>query len=178
MADRVCIARIGAAHGVRGEVKLWPFTQDPAAVTDYGPLESEDGKRTFELEIVRAAKDHLIARIEGVADRDAAEKLTNINLYVARERLPEIDEDDTFYVSDLVGLDAVDVNGAQIGTVHAIHNFGAGDLIEIMPVGSGEPVLLPFNETTVPSVDVANKRVVVVPPAEVETHRADNEDEK
>ncbi|MBV9347983.1 MAG: ribosome maturation factor RimM [Pseudolabrys sp.] len=168
MAEKVCIARIGAAHGVRGEVKLWPFTEDPAAVTSYGPLETADGKRTFDLEIVRAAKDHLIARIKGIADRDAAAALTNLDLYVPRERLPAIAEPDTFYHSDLIGLDAIREDGSQVGTVHAIHNFGAGDVVEITPTGSGEPVMLPFNEATVPRVDLAKKQIVVVPPAEIE----------
>jgi 16S rRNA processing protein RimM len=168
VSARVCVARIGAAHGIRGEVKLWPFTQDPMAVGDYGPLETEDGKRTFEIETVRAASDHLVARLKGVSDRDAAQALTNIDLYVPRDRLPPIEDDDTFYHSDLVGLDVVDKHGAQIGTVRALHNFGAGDIIEIMPLGSGEPLMLPFNETTVPNIDFEAKQIVVVPPAEIE----------
>lgn len=168
MADRICVARIGAAHGIRGEVKLWSFTEDPAAVANYGPLETQDGTRHFEIEAMRPAKDHFVARIAGVDDRDAAEKLRNLELYVPRTRLPKIDEDDTFYHTDLIGLDAVAPDGAQIGTVHALHNFGAGDIIEIMPVGSGEPLMLPFNETTVPKIDLAAKQIVVVRPAEIE----------
>ena len=168
MPGKVCIARIGAAHGVRGEVKLWPFTQDAMAVAAYGPLETQDGKRSFEIEIVRAAKDHLIARIKGVDDRTAAEALTNLDLYVPRERLPAIDEPDTFYHSDLIGLDAVREDGTQVGTVHALHNFGAGDVIEITPAGSGPAVMLPFNDATVPKIDLAKKQIVVVPPAEIE----------
>jgi 16S rRNA processing protein RimM len=164
---RVCIAQIGAAHGVRGEVRLWSYTQDPMAVTTYGPLETIDGKRTFEIESVRAAKDHLVARLKGVADRDAAEKLTNTELYVPRARLPPAEQDE-FYHSDLIGLDAVNQHGEQIGTVHALHNFGAGDVIEITPLGSGDSVMLPFTDTTVPKVDFAKKQIVVVPPAEVE----------
>ena len=168
MADRICIARIGAPHGVRGEVKLWPFTQQPMAAADYGPLETQDGTRRFEIEALRPQGDHLVARLAGVGDRDAAQALTNTDLYVPRDRLPAIEEPDTYYHSDLVGLDAVREDGTQIGTVHALHNFGAGDLIEIMPVGSDEPVMLPFNETTVPKIDLAKKQVVVVPPAETE----------
>ncbi len=168
MTARVCVARIGAPHGVRGEVKLWPFTQTPLAVAEYGPLESEDGKRTFEIETLRAAKDHLVARLKGVDDRDTAAALTNTDLYVPRERLPAIEDADTFYHSDLVGLDVVTADGTQVGTVHAMHNFGAGDLMEIMPVGSGEPVMLPFNAATVPKIDLDAKQVVVVPPAEIE----------
>ena len=168
MANRICVARIGAAHGVRGEVKLWSFTEEPAAVANYGPLETQDGTRCFEIETLRAAKDHFVARIAGVNDRDAAEKLRNIELYIARARLPKIEEADTFYHADLVGLDAVTPDGVRVGTVHALHNFGAGDIIEIAPVGGGDPLMLPFNETTVPKIDVAARQIVVVPPAETE----------
>ncbi len=168
MADRICVARIGAAHGVRGEVKLWPFTQDPEAVASYGPLQTKDGARTIEIESMRASKDHFIARLAGVKDRNAAEALRNVELYIPRARLPKIAEPDTFYHSDLVGLDAVTADGVQVGTVHAVHNFGAGDILEITPVGSGDPVMLPFNDATVPKVDLAAKQVVIVPPAEVE----------
>lgn len=168
MTGRVIVAKIGAAHGVRGEVKLWPFTQDPMAVADYGPLETKDGARRFEIEAMRAAGSHLVARLKGVADRDAAQALTNTELYVPRDRLPAIDEDHTYYHSDLVGLDAVGEDGAQIGTVHAVHDFGAGAVLEITSLGSGETLMLPFTETTVPKVDLATKQVVVVPPAEIE----------
>jgi 16S rRNA processing protein RimM len=168
VANRVCVARIGAAHGVRGEVKLWSFTEDPAAVAHYGPLETQDGTRCFEIEALRAAKDHFVARIAGVSDRDAAEKLRNIELYIPRARLPKIEETDTFYHADLVGLDAVTPAGARVGIVHALHNFGAGDIIEIAPAGGGDPLMLPFNETTVPKIDVAARQIVVMPPAETE----------
>ncbi|MGI8526384.1 MAG: ribosome maturation factor RimM [Pseudolabrys sp.] len=168
MAERICVARIGAPHGVRGEVKLWPFTQDPTAAGGYGVLETKDGMRTFTIEALRQASDHLVARFKNVNDRNAAAALTNIDLYVPRNRLPAIEEDDTFYHSDLVGLDVVDKDGAQIGTVRALHNFGAGDIIEIMPLGSGEPLMLPFNEIVVPEIDLDKKQVVIVPPAEIE----------
>jgi len=168
VANRICVARIGAAHGVRGEVKLWSFTEEPAAVANYGPLETQDGTRCFEIEALRAAKDHFVARIAGVNDRDAAEKLRNIELYIPRARLPKIEEADTFYHADLVGLDAITPDGARVGTVHALHNFGAGDIIEIAPAGVGDPLMLPFNETTVPKIDVAARQIVVVPPAETE----------
>ena len=88
MAERICVAQIGGPHGIRGEVKLKSFTADPMAVKDYGPLTSEDGRRSFEIEAVRPAKGHLVARFRGVDDRDAAERLTNLKLFVPRERLP------------------------------------------------------------------------------------------
>jgi 16S rRNA processing protein RimM len=168
VADRICVAKIGAAHGVRGEVKLWSFTEDPAAVASYGPLETQDGLRQFEIEALRRAKDYFVARISGIEDRTAAEKLRNLELYVPRARLPKIDDADTFYHADLIGLDAVTMNGTQVGTVHALHNFGAGDIIEIAPLGSGDPLMLPFNEATVPKIDLAAKQIVIVPPVETE----------
>ncbi len=168
MADRICVARIGAAHGVRGEVKLWSFTEEPAAVANYGPLDTLDGKQRFEIEALRPVKDHFVARIAGVTDREAAEKLRNLELYISRARLPEIEEEDTFYHADLIGLDVVTPDGMQFGTVHALHNFGAGDIIDIVPVGGGDHLMLPFNEQTVPKIDLAAKQIVVVPPAETE----------
>jgi 16S rRNA processing protein RimM len=168
MAERVIVAKIGAAHGVRGDVRLWSFTQDPLAVAGYGPLETKDGARRFEIETVRAASDHLVARLKGVADRDAAQALTNLDLYVPRDRLPAIDEDDTYYHSDLIGLDAMSADGVQIGTVHAVHDFGAGSVLEITPLGNGETLMLPFTVTTVPKIDLDAKQIVVVPPAEIE----------
>ncbi|HEX5211756.1 MAG TPA: ribosome maturation factor RimM [Pseudolabrys sp.] len=168
MADRIRVARIGAAHGIRGDVKLWSFTEDPLAVTQYGPLETEDGKRRFEIEAAREANDHLVAHLVGIDDRNAAETLRNTDLFVSRDRLPPIEEADTFYHADLVGLAAVSEDGTALGTVTAIHNFGAGDLIEIATAADGEALLLPFNETTVPTVDLEAGRIVVVRPVETE----------
>jgi 16S rRNA processing protein RimM len=165
---KIRVARIGAAHGVRGEMKLWPFTDDPLAVAEYGPLETEDGKRQFEIKSVRAAKDHLVARIAGVDDRNAAELLRNIDLFVPRDRLPPIEDDDTFYYADLVGLVAVAPDGVTLGTVAAVHNFGAGDVIEISPAQGGETLMLPFTEAVVPEVDVKGGRIVVVVPETIE----------
>lgn len=164
MSARVLIAQIGAAHGVRGEVRLKAFTEDPMSVTRYGALESEDGTRRFEIEAVRPAKDMLVARLKGVSDRNAAEALKNIRLYVPRERLPEPEEGE-FYHADLVGLAAETVSGKPYGTVRAVHNFGAGDLLEIEPAGGGATLLLPFTEVTVPTVDIAGRRIIVEPPA-------------
>jgi len=167
VADRVCIAQIGAAHGVRGEVRLWSFTGDPMAVTSYGPLESEDGRQRFTIEALRPAKDHFVARLAGVADRTAAEKLTNTKLYVSRDRLPPVEDDDTFYHADLIGLAVVTPDGTPLGTVTAVHNFGAGDVIEIKP-DSGDALLIAFTETAVPKIDMAARQMTVVPPVEVE----------
>jgi 16S rRNA processing protein RimM len=161
---RICLGQIGAAHGVRGEVRLHSFTSEPQAIAAYGSLETDDG-RIFEIESLRPAKNHLVARLAGITSRSAAEQLTNIKLYVPRERLPAPVEADEFYHADLIGLAVVDRAGEKLGTVVAIHNFGAGDLIEVRQA-EGEPTqLLPFDEATVPEVDLAAGRLVVELPA-------------
>jgi 16S rRNA processing protein RimM len=160
---RVCLGQIGAAHGVRGEVRLRSFTSDPAAIADYGPLETEDG-RVLEIEALRPAKDHFVARLSGIGDRDAAGALTNTKLYVPRERLPRTEDPDEFYHADLIGLAAVDRAGKTLGTVVAIHNFCAGDLIEVRPQAGGSTELVPFDTTHVPEVDIASGKIVVHPP--------------
>src|SRR5271168_4469826 len=113
---RICLGQIGAAHGIRGEVRLWSFTSEPGAIAGYGPLETEDG-RVFEIESIRPAKEHFVARLSGICDRNAAEKLTNVKLYVPRERLPEPDQADEFYHADLIGLAVIDPAGQSVGTV-------------------------------------------------------------
>ena len=165
MMARVLIAQIGAAHGVRGEVRLKAFTEDPLSVARYGALESEDGRQRFEIEALRPAKDVLVVRLKGVADRNAAEALKNLRLYVAREKLPA-PADDEFYVADLIGLAAEGPDGASLGTVKAVHNFGAGDLLEIEPADGGATVMLPFTVATVPTIDIARKKIVIEPPVE------------
>jgi 16S rRNA processing protein RimM len=166
MAAPICVARIGAAHGVRGAVKLWTFTEDPLAVQSYGPLMTKDGARQFEIAGVRAAKDHLVATFRGIATRNDAEKLNGIELYVPREKLPDTD-DDEYYHADLIGLAAVNAAQEPLGRVVAIHNFGAGDIIEIQPA-KGATMLLPFTNAVVPTVDIAGGRVVIELPQEIE----------
>ncbi len=163
MTDRVCVAQFGAAHGVRGEVRLRSFTEDPLAFNSYGPLESEDGARRFKIEALRPAKDHFVARIAGIGDRSAAEKLTNLKLYVARDALPPVEDEGTYYHADLIGLAAVTPEGEPLGTVTAVLNFGAGDIIEIKRDGS-EPLLVPFTDAAVPEIDMTARRMVVSPP--------------
>src|SRR5437762_1990327 len=165
-ASQICVARIGAAHGVRGAVKLWTFTEDPFAVKEYGPLTTKDGARQFEVTHVREAKDHLVATLKGVATREDAERLNGIELYIAREKLPETDEDE-YYHADLIGLAAVTTANEPLGRVLAIHNFGAGDIIEIAPA-SGPTMLLPFTNAVVPTVDLPKGRVVIELPKEIE----------
>src|SRR6201994_5037003 len=166
MPPQVCVARIGAAHGVRGAVKLWTFTEDPFAVTRYGPLSTKDGARAFEVAHAREGKGHLVATLKGVTSRNDAERLNGLELYVARDKLPATD-DDEYYYADLIGLAAVTSADEPLGKVIAIHNFGAGDIIEIAPP-SGATMLLPFTNAVVPSVDFTGGRVVIELPAEIE----------
>jgi 16S rRNA processing protein RimM len=166
MAAPICVARIGAPHGVRGAVKLWTFTEDPLAVKRYGPLATKDGARSFEVTHAREAKGHLVATLKGIATREEAERLNGIELYIAREKLPETERDE-YYHADLIGLAAVDAADQPIGRVIAIHNFGAGDIIEIAPP-HGATMLLPFSNAVVPTVDLATGRVVIELPAEID----------
>ncbi|WFU33259.1 ribosome maturation factor RimM [Bradyrhizobium brasilense] len=166
MTAPVCVARIGAAHGVRGAVRLWTFTEDPLAVKDYGPLMTKDGTRQFEVTHVREAKDHLVVTLKGVASRDDAERLNGIELYVPRDRLPDTD-DGEYYHTDLIGLAAVTTTEQPLGKVIAIHNFGAGDIIEIAPP-QGATMLLPFTNAVVPTVDLDGGRVVIDLPKEID----------
>ena len=160
---RVCLGQIGAAHGLRGQVRLHSFTSDPTAIAEYGPLETKNG-RVLEIEELRPAKDHFVARLAGIRDRNAASALTNEKLYVPRERLPQTESPDEFYHADLIGLAAVDQTGRTLGTVVAVHNFGAGDLIEVKPPNGGSTELVPFDMTHVPEVDIASGRLIVHPP--------------
>jgi 16S rRNA processing protein RimM len=164
--SQICVARIGAAHGVRGAVKLWTFTEDPLAVKAYGPLVTKDGARQFEVTHAREAKGHLVATLKGIGTREEAERLNGVELYIARDKLPATDENE-YYHADLIGLAAVTPANEPLGRVIAIHNFGAGDLIEIAPA-HGATMLLPFTNAVVPSVDLAGGRVIIELPDEIE----------
>jgi 16S rRNA processing protein RimM len=172
-SSQICVARIGAAHGVRGQVRLWTFTEEPLSVRDYGPLSTKDGSRQFEVTHVREAKDHLVATLKGVATRNDAERLNGIELYVARDRLPATDEGE-YYHADLIGLAAITTADEPLGRVIALHNFGAGDIIEIAQP-EGPTLLLPFTNEVVPTVDLAGGRVVIDLPEEIEGEEAESE---
>lgn len=155
----VCLGQIGAPHGVRGEVRLRSFTADPAAIAAYGSLQTADG-RVLKLASLRPAKDCLIAAFAGIGDRDAAAQLTNARLYVPRERLPPAAADE-YYHADLIGLAAVDGDGRRRGSVVAVHNFGAGDLIEVRFDDDGRSELVPFDAHFVADVDLGAGRLVL-----------------
>ena len=146
---------------MRGLVRVKPFTEDPEAVAAYGPVEDETGGRRFDLTITGRVKGMLLARIAGIADRDAAEGLKGVRLYVARAKLPAPDAD-SFYQTDLIGLRAETADGTPVGKVKAVQNYGAGDLLEIAP-DRGASFFLPFTRAAVPVVDPAGGRVVVAP---------------
>jgi 16S rRNA processing protein RimM len=163
---RVVLARFGAPHGVRGEIRLKSYTDVPAAVVGYSPLQTTDG-RQVRLTAARAAPggaaDMLVVTVEGIGDRNTAEALNGLELSVARDRLPKIAGDD-FYHADLVGLAAETPGGEPLGTVAAVHNHGAGDILEIA-LPDGAPLLVPFTKAAVPLVEIAEGRLVVDPPA-------------
>jgi 16S rRNA processing protein RimM len=163
---RVLVARIGAPHGVRGDVKLWSFTAAPEAVGGYGPFESDDARHVFTLKSLKPAKDFFIAHFEGIDDRDAAARFTNIDLFVPRERLPPPGADE-FYHADLIGLAAIDASGSRLGEVLAVHNFGAGDLLELKLDAARDTVMIAFTPETVPKVDLKAGQVVIAMPGEV-----------
>lgn len=156
---RVCLGVITGVHGVRGLVRIKSFTAEPHAIASYGPLSDEQDKRRFELELVGESKGVLIARIADVTDRDAAERLKGLRLYVRRAALPE-PEAEEFYQADLLGLEARLRDGTPLGKVSAVHDFGAGASLEIEEP-SGKTVIVPFTAAAVPEIDVTGGRLVV-----------------
>jgi 16S rRNA processing protein RimM len=163
MSDSVCVGAIAGAFGVRGEVRLKSFTAEALAIGDYGPLTTEDGSRSFTVRVTGQIKNGLSARLGGIATKEQADALRGVRLYAPRDRLPAL-PDDEFYHTDLIGIEAVDTGGKVLGRVRAIHNHGAGDLLEIHGSGLKDGLLLPFTRAVVPTVDLAAGRIVVDPP--------------
>ncbi len=162
MDERICLGVIAGAHGVRGLVRVKSFTEIADDIAAYGTLEDADGHR-YALEIRgRTNQGLLLARVDGVADRTAAAALNGIRLHASRDILPPAGEDE-YYHADLIGLTVERSCGEVLGTVTGLHNFGAGELIDIRLAGSGRSVMLPFDKATVPVVDVAGGRLVVDP---------------
>lgn len=156
---RILLGQISGAHGIKGEVLLKTHTGTPEAIADYGPLSDVQG-RPFVIHLVRVTPKGVVARVKGVTDRTAAEALKGTELFTTRENLPDPD-DDEFYHADLIGLVAVGPDGAAVGTVTAVVNHGAGDLIEIALSGSRQTELVPFTKANVPEVDLARSQIVV-----------------
>ena len=172
---RICLGKIVGVHGVRGLVRIKSFTERPEDLVAYGPLCDKAGDRVFDVTLKGRAKGVLLAAVAGVGDRDRAKALQGAELYVERSALPALAEaEDEFYRADLIGLAAEDPQGRPLGRVRAVHNFGAGDVIELAGVPRGVPggvpggsLMVPFTRAAVPTVDLAGGRLVVDPPREI-----------
>ncbi|AXC48821.1 16S rRNA processing protein RimM [Paracoccus suum] len=158
---RICVGAIAGAFGVQGEVRLKSFCATPSDIASYGPLTSEDGSRSFTVRLTRPVTGGLGARLSGISNRDQAEAAKGVTLWADRARLPSL-PDDEFYHADLIGLLVSDPGGAELGRVRAIHDHGAGDIIEV--AGPKGVLLLPFTRAVVPTVDLAVGRIVADPP--------------
>lgn len=161
MAERVCLGVIIGAHGLQGLVRVKSFAEDEEAVACYGPLEDDQGE-PIALTLIGRGRGALLARVDGVGDRDSAEALRGTRLHVLRETLPPVGKDE-YYHADLIGLQVDHLNGAEIGIVVAVHDFGAGDLIDVRLAGSNKTVLLPFDRRTVPVIDLDARTLLVDP---------------
>lgn len=163
ISNRVCVGAIAGPQGVRGGMRVKAFTAEPDGVAAYGPVTDETGKRRFELRIIGHSRGLPVVKIAGVEDRDAAEALKGTRLYVERSALPETEENE-YYHADLIGLKAEDSEGQPLGTVIAVHAFGAGDIVEIEHQG-GRTSMVPFTRAAAPVVDIEGGRIVLDPPA-------------
>jgi 16S rRNA processing protein RimM len=161
--DRICVGAVAGAFGTGGEVRLKSFCAEPEAIATYGTLTSEDGAQSFEITLDRPIKSGFAARLSGVLTKEQADALKGLRLYTLRSVLPDL-PDDEFYHSDLIGLDVYDTGGAQVGTIRAVLNHGADDLLEIMGPGLKASVLLPFTQAAVPTVNLSAARIVIDPP--------------
>jgi len=159
---RVCLGVVTGPHGVQGAVRIKSFTQAPEDIARYGPLTDEAGDRCFELSLVGAAKGVVLARLSGIEDRDQAEALRGLRLHLPRAALPQTEAEE-YYHADLIGLEAVLSDGTRVGRVRAIHDFGAGDTLELARPGAS-PVMVPFTRAVVPGVELAAGRLVLDPP--------------
>ena len=166
---------VAGAHGVRGEVKIKSFTGSPAKIGAYGPVEDESGTRRFKVKVRGQVRGMVIARLDGIEDRNAAEALRGLRLYVTRDRLPRPKRGE-WYLVDLIGLAVERVDGTAIGTVKSVQNYGAGDIVEVER-RDGQTLFLPFTKRAVPKVDVDGGRLVVDPPDEIEWKPDGDEDE-
>ena len=164
----ILLGQIGAAHGIKGAVRIAAHTQDPMSIGDYGPLDTDRAGLTITIEKLRLHKNVVVAHIKGVGDRNAAEALNGVGLYIDRSRLPEPEDDDDFYHADLIGLEARLATGQIIGQVSAVPNFGAGDLIEIRDSNSGDTFLYPFTKAVVPTIRIAEGYLIIDVPLDAE----------
>ncbi len=157
MSGRICVGAIAGAFGVTGEVRLKSFCAEPAAIAQYAPLTDEQGLRDFHIESLRPDSAGFAAKLTGVSTREAAEALRGTRLFADRDRLPAL-PDDEYYHADLINLLVVDTGGTELGRVRAVHDFGAGDVLDI--VGGKKPIMLPFTLAAVPTVDLTAGRII------------------
>ncbi|RYG90563.1 16S rRNA processing protein RimM [Loktanella sp. IMCC34160] len=161
--DRVIVGSFAGAFGVRGETRIKSFCADPAAIADYTPLYTEDGRSFTTVVLTGQAKGALIARVDGIVTKEDADALKGVNLFADRSHLPNL-PDDEYYHADLIGLEVVDTGGTVLGHVKSVQNHGAADLLEIHGPGLKTTVLLPFTLAAVPTVDLAAGRIIADPP--------------
>ena len=166
--NTILLGQIGAAHGIKGEVRIATHTQDPLAIGTYGPLDTDRPGLTITITKLRLQKNVVVAHIKGISDRTAAEKLNGVNLYLDRSKLPEPEDENDFYHADLLGLEARLDSGVVLGQVSAIPNFGAGDLIEIRDPQSGDTYLYPFTKAVVPTIRIDEGYLTIVVPLDVD----------
>jgi 16S rRNA processing protein RimM len=166
-SPRILLGHIVGAHGIRGEVMIRSYAEVPDDIGAYGPLADAAGKRTFEIVQAKAGTKGVIARIRGVDDRTAAEALKGIDLYVDRAALPDVDEGEV-YQADLTGMQAVTPEGADIGVIVGVANYGAGDILEIRKPGVSDTELVPYMDAFVRDVDIKARRIVIIRPTYLE----------
>ena len=165
--DRICVGAISGAFGVHGEVRLKSFCAQPEAIAAYAPLWTEDGSRSFTVKLTRGSGTGLTARLSGIQTKEEADALRGVELFADRHRLPHL-PDDEFYHADLIGLEVLDTGGTVLGHVRAVHNHGAGDILEIYGPGRKTTLLVPFTKKAVPTVDLTARRIIADPPDETE----------
>lgn len=175
MTAKICVGQFAGSHGVRGLVKLRSFTAEPADIMTYGPLSDEKGTRRFTVTLQGMVKDNFLAKVDGVTSREQAQALAGVRLYVDRDALPATEDEDEFYHADLIGLRAELADGTVYGTVKAIYDFGAGDVLEVRTAG-GPLEMLPFSKACVPVVDVRGGRIVVDLPAVIEAREGSDDE--
>ena len=168
MAEKlILVGRVAGAFGVKGETRITAYTADPMALTNYGPLLRKSGAPGLTVQSARPARGGIVARVMEIATPEQADALRGLELYVPRERLPEPDDEDEFYLTDLIGLAAIAPDGSPLGVVASVENYGAGDLLEIKPPGIAPNWQVAFTRENVPAVHIAEGRIVVLRPDEV-----------
>ncbi len=161
--DIICVGAFSGAYGVNGEVRLKSFCADPVAIADYSPLTDQAEKRRFSITLSRSINNALVAKVEGITSKEAADALKGLRLFAKRDQLPALPNDE-FYHTDLIGLTVLDTGGNTLGTVHGVQNHGASDLLEIKVKGDSATILLPFTNEIVPTIDLSAGRIIADPP--------------